>query len=292
MKKRQRYWLAFLIAVCMGFILIGGMHYVSSLRDDLTDEAVQNVLTVTTQQQQAFDNFIAGDRERLHSFAEYFAKNGYERPEEIQQQLTLFNEVDAVYSVVDLDAGWFCSNRSGSIRMLSAESLASYSGFTGSGVRDSYTNILSGDPEFGYYEAFTFENGNRGMIQKSYDRSKVSNTFSLSLYNERGFAYVVDQNGGILLHSNGMLGNRLYNSIFDVFSGEHGSQADKDSLMAAMAARESGSKVFTGDGEEYVYTYVPMETVDDWYLVSIIKMEAITEEADKILMDSQLAMLV
>lgn len=64
----------------MGIILVGGVRYVESLRSNLSVQAVQNVLAVTKQQRQAFDTFIAGDRERLHSFAEYFARNDHSSP--------------------------------------------------------------------------------------------------------------------------------------------------------------------------------------------------------------------
>lgn len=37
----------------------------------MTNQAIQNVLTVT-RQQQSFDSFAAADRERLHSYANFF----------------------------------------------------------------------------------------------------------------------------------------------------------------------------------------------------------------------------
>ena len=193
--KNQWAWLVLLIVVCLGIIGFGGMQYVTRLRGNLTDQAVQNVLTVTMQQQQAFDNFVSGDRERLHSFAEYFSNINYISPEDVQRELTLFNEVDAVYSVMCLDDGWFCSNTSTDIRQLNEEDLKTYHSLTGSGVRDTFIGLYSGASRFGYYEAFTFANGHKGLIQKSYDRSKVIETFSLSFYNDQGFAYVVNQRG-------------------------------------------------------------------------------------------------
>ncbi|MBD5133181.1 MAG: response regulator [Clostridiales bacterium] len=291
-KKNQRAWLVLLIVACLGAILIGGIYYVTALRGGLADQAVQNVLTVTLQQQQAFDNFISQDQERLHSFAEFFSRNEHGGAEEVCRQLTIFDEVDAIYSVICLDEGWFCSNASDKIRQLDEENLAFYNSLSGSGVRDTYIGLFTGDPKFGYYETFNFANGHRGLIQKSYNRTKVSETFSLSFYNDQGFAYVVNGDGDILLRSAGMIGDHLYDNILDVLTGTHGKQEDADILTAALATDQVGSHVFTGNMGSFVYTYVPVENVEEWFLVSIVPMSAITEEADEILLDSQVALLL
>ena len=289
-QKHQRALLVLLIVVCMGIILCGGLYYVDTLRSNLQAHAIQNVMTVTAQQQQAFDNFISGDQERLHSFAEYFSRTDHSDAREIQRQLTLFNDVDAIYSVICLEEGWFCSNASENIRQVDEESLAFYRGLTGSGVRDTYIGLFSGEPKFGYYETFTFNNGHRGLIQKSYDRSRVSETFSLSFYNDQGLAYVVNQQGDILLRSIEMIESQVHENIFDVIADLYGQQADIAGFMQALQARETGSMIFTGDVGDYVYTYVPMNNVEAWYLVSIVPMSAISAETDQMLHNSQMTL--
>ncbi len=289
-KKHQRLILVGLIVLCMGVILVGGVHYVGSLRDNLQENAIQNVAVVTAQQRQALDNFVSGDRERLHSFAEYFAESDHADPGEIQRQLTLFNDVDAVYSVMCLDDGWFCSNASTDIRDVDEGSLETYRALSGSGVRESYIGLFSGNPKFGYYETFSFQNGHKGLIQKSYDRTKVSETFSLSFYDGQGLAYVINQQGDILLRSVEKIGDSLHDNIFDLVSDIYGDEAGADALTRASAARETGHTIFNGEMGAYLYTYEPMESVEEWYLVSIVPMAAIDDEAGRILLDSQMAL--
>ncbi|MDE7261287.1 MAG: response regulator [Oscillospiraceae bacterium] len=287
-KKHQRYVLVVLIVICMAIILVGGLRYVANLRENLLENAIQSVMTVTKQQQQAIDNFISEDRNRLHSFADYFARMEGNGPEVFQDQLTMFNEVDAVYSVICLDEGWFCSNSLDDIRWVEGESLEEYRALDSSGIRDTFVGQFSGIPRFGFYERFTFNTGHSGLIQKSYDRTKVSETFSLSFYNNQGLAYVVNQRGDILLRSVGMIGNRLYDNIFDILTGTNGEEEDIDRFMQALQTQEEGSMTFTGDMGTFVYTYVPVEHVDDWYLVSVVPLEAITEETDQMLLNSQM----
>ena len=291
-KKHQRALLGVLIIICMGVILVGGLYYVETLKKNLQSSAIQNVMTVTKQQQQAFDNFIEGDRNRLHSYANYFSTNEHNDAEEVQHVLTLFKEVDATCSVVCLDDGWFCSNTSNTIHQLAEEDLNIYRGLTGSGIRDSFYGIVSGAPRFGYYESFTFTNGHKGLIQKSYDRTKVSEVFSLSFYNDQGFAYVVNQRGDILLRSVGMIDDQLYQNIFDILTGTIGTQKDIDQFAQALQEEEEGSITFTGDMGSYVYTYVPVVNVEDWYLVSVVPMEAITAETSRMLHNSQMTFAI
>ncbi len=288
-KKRnhRQIWLIVLIIFCLCVILAGGMNYVHSLRRELTGQAIQNVLTVTAQQQQAFDNFIDGDRERLHSFAEYFSQNRSDNVAEIQQELSLFCEIDAFYSVINLESGEFYSNISNDTYQLGDSELATYQSLTGSGTRDPYTGLYTQETMFGYYECFTFSDGARGLIQKSYDRSKVSETFSLSFYNDQGFAYVVNRDGDILLRSMGFVGDREHGNIFELLSDSRGQAEKIEQFKAGLDARQSGSIIFDEGDDDFVYSYVPVESVEGWYLVSIVPGEAILAEADNILLDSQ-----
>ncbi len=285
-QKNQSTWLSLLIVICMVILLLGGFYYVSSLRVKLTEQAVHNVLTVTTQQQQAFDNFLSGDRERLHSFAKYFTHCDSDDVERIQQWLNAFDEVDAFYSIIDLETGRYYNNKTYKIYQMGSEDLTAYREFSGSGVRNPYTGLYSDDTMFGYYECFTFADGARGLIQKSYDCSKVSEAFSLSFYNDQGLAYVVNQRGDILLRSVGMLGDRFYDNIFDILAGHNDEQAKIDEFIEALDHEESGSIIFSGNGGEFVYTYVPVENAEEWYLVSVVRESAITAEADAILQKS------
>ncbi len=287
-QKNRRTYLSLLIIVCMGIILWGGIHYISSLRVKLMDQAVHNVLTVTTQQQQAFDNFLSGDKERLHSFAKYLTKCDSTNTEEINQWLNTFNEIAAFYAIIDLESGKRYNNRNSDIDQVGDEELEFYRGFSGSGVREPYKGQDTGDMMFGYYERFSFADGVSGLILKSYDCSKVSQDFSLSFYNDQGFAYVVNQSGDILLRSVGMLGDHLYANIFDILA-EHDDTAKQEKMHdfnEALNHKETGSIVFAGNGDEYVYTYVPVDNVEKWYLVSIVRKSAITVETDTILQNS------
>ncbi len=290
-KKHQRMLLVILIVICMGIILTGGVYYVETLRNNLQNQAIQNVMTVTMQQQQAFDNFTSGDRERLHSFAQYFSRRTSDSVEEIEEMLDLFYEVDADYTVVNLDTGLSCSNKTEEAFQMPEDRMAAIQSTLSSDDDNGQdAGLFCNDTLFGYYECFTFSDGVPALIQKGYERQVVSETFSLSFYNDQGLAYVVNQEGDILLRSLDMIKDELHDNIFDIVFEVYGQQADVDTFTKALRARETGSTIFTGEQGAYVYTYVPVKSVEECYLVSIVPVEAIAEEADRILMNSQMTL--
>ena len=288
-KKNQQSLIILLIALCMGFILLGGVKYVGKLRSGLHESAAQNLMTVTAQQQQSFDTFIEKDREQVHAFAEFFSGNGICDPETIRHLLTLPDETDATYLVVCLDEGWICSTYFDDVRQLDEENLAVYRSLDGSGVRDDYTGFYSGAPRFGYYELFTFSSGHQGLIQKSYDRSRVTERFALSFYNGQGTSYAVNRQGDILLRPAGA-GENFYGNIFDMLSETHQDLEAIERLKEELAACRSGSMAMGSGKGEYIYTYIPVETVDGWYLISAVPALAVTEEANEMLFEFQLAL--
>ncbi len=290
-QKNQRSYLSLLIVICMGMILWGGIQYIASLRSKLMEQAIHNVSTVTVQQQQAFDNFLSGDRERVHSFAQYLARSDSNDVQSIIHWLNTFGDVDAIYSVIDLETGRHYNNKTNEIYQMNERDLEFYRGFSGSGVRNPYKGLYSDDIMFGYYECFSFADGVSALIQKSYDCSKVSQAFSLSFYNAQGLAYVVNDKGDILLRSVGMLGDHLYSNIFEILADHNDTdeQEKVDALIEALEHEKTGSITFTGEKDNFVYTYVPVENAEKWYLVSVVRESAITEETDAILQNSLIA---
>ena len=296
LKQYRQLWLVLPVVLCIGIIVYGGINYISNLRGNLTVQAIENVLAVTRQQQQSFDNYITADRERLRSYADYFSKHDDSGPEAAQELLSLFDDVKAVYAVACLDSrsgGWLTTSMDYDYQMLDEKTREEYRAFENSGVRSSYISLFSETPMFGYYEKFTFpNNGHTGVIQLSYEVETFTEAFSLSFYNGQGLTYVVNRDGDILLRSEGMMGDVLYTNIFEIINGSRANPDDVDRFSASLSSREPGTLSYEGQRGTYIYAYVPMEAVDDWFLVSVVRMEAIAAETNDILMSSRQALML
>ena len=167
-KKHQRSLLTLLIALCVGTILFSGVRYLVRTRDRLELDGQQHAMDMALLQKQAIDDYIRDDRERLHRYAEFFSEMPVSGPKEILERLAMFADVNAAdCGVVCLDEGLAYSSISDQVIQLDAATLEEYLGLTGSGVRDSFIGVFTGEPRFSYYETFTLANGHRGVLQKS-----------------------------------------------------------------------------------------------------------------------------
>ena len=142
-KKYQRPFLIGLIVICVGIMAFGIVDYLEKIKDRLEDDAIQDVMSITMQQRQAFENFISGDQERLRSYAGYFAESENMTKESVREQLKMFRDVDSVYSVICLDEGWSCSNVYQDMPQLDAEQLDFFSSLSGSGIWDNQIGIFT-----------------------------------------------------------------------------------------------------------------------------------------------------
>jgi len=287
-RKYHQTLLIVLMVVCMGIIMVGGVQYVGRLRRNLQHNTLQNLMTVTTQQQQAFDTFIREDQEEVHSFTKFFTSRGIDDPEQVRQLLSLPDDTEAIYLTMCLDDGWICGTSFDDIRQLDPENLEIYRALGGVGVRDSYTGLYSGTPRFGYYETFTFPNGHRGLVQKSYDRSEVLESFSLAFYNGQGLSCIVNRQGNVLLRPDGA--EDFYENIFDQLLETSGDPETVARLKEDLSAGKIGNIVLSGDEGELIYTYIPVQSVEGWYLVSFVPAEAVTVETNQMLLEFQLAL--
>jgi len=291
-KKHQVVLLVSLLILCMSSILTGGIHYLGMLQDSLRKNAVQSVVSSTTQQRESFDDFFSGDQERLHSYADYLAEYEQGDPESVQQILTLFRGIDGEVLVICLDEGWVCGSVHSDVLHLGQKELSVYQGLPDRGIRDNFIGLFSGTPKFSYYEAFTFGSGHKGIIEKAYDRSRILEAFDLSLYNGQGYGYIVDQQGNILLRSVAATSRRVYDNVFDALTETHSQQEDIDALAAALDMRETGSITFEGDNGRFLYSYTPLESVEGWCMLSIVPEDAISAEANAILRYSQTTLTI
>ena len=144
---------------------------------------------------------------------------------------------------------------------------------------------------FSFYETFTFANGHSWLLQKSYSRSAPTGISSLSVYNDLGYGFILDQAGDILRRSVAPRdANNVDDNIFDMLTDLGYAQEDIDALHTAFNSNETSSVILTaGSDNQYVYSYTPMESAEGWYLLSAVSLEVISREAEEIMQDGQIA---
>ena len=278
-KIKKNLWtlMAVLIVVCIGIIAFSEYRYLSVLRDTLEDNELQHMMDVAQTQKNAVDSYLSEDQERLHNCAVYLSQTPLF--DSIQEMLIPFLDTSAEeYAVVCFDEGVIYSSLRDEIIPLTQAQLEEIGSFTGSGMRDDFVGLFTGERGFSCYENFTFNSGHHGMIQKRYNWDALSDLFGLSVRDSQSYGYLLDKSGNILCRSD--LAELNDDNIFDEFIDRGCSQETLAGLRAALSSGEAGSDTLTIDSVHYAYSYIPLESASGWYLFSIVPMEDIETDVD------------
>lgn len=292
MKKWRKNGIAILIILSAALIAAGSVYYIKNVQNSLWNKAVSDILEVTAQGGRALDTYIAKDMETLHLLAADLAQETADSEDALRRKVSLFSESGAAYSCINLETGAVYHRLLKGAYTLEPAWLDRLRALEGRGQREPFLDGYSGTWTVGCYERFSFADGTAGFVQKTQPLAEISEQFSLSFYEDTGFSYVVNQAGDILIRSMHRNSNRTFQNLFDIIDLQGNSARTVESFRQAMAGGKRGVARFRYQDEDYVFCYVPMETPQDWYVVSIIPDRVIMEQANSIVQHSQMLFLL
>lgn len=288
MKQSQKWNVLLLLILSIIMILIGGIFYIVNVQKSLWNKSVTDILEVTAQGRHALDTFIEKDMEMMHWLTAELAAVNSSDSVAIQKKMEFSDVSDAAFICVDLDEGIIYTELLDEGWALEDEQLELFRSLEGKGVRNPYLAGRTGVWTIGYYECFRFADGAKGLVQKTQPLDEIAERFSLSFYEDTGFSYVVNREGKILIRSHHRNSNRTFQNLFDIIDLQGNDTEEISSFRTALQEGKKGAARFSYQGEEYVFCYVPMENVKDWYVVSIIPNRVILEQTNSIIYNSRL----
>ena len=289
MKPKWRLLLPVVLLVAL--ILAGGLYYIDGVQSALWNKAVLDILEVTAQGRLALDTYIEKDKEMLRVLAMELAELKSTDGELLMRALRLSSTAGASYFSADLGSGAVYTDRMEN-GVLDAAQLETFRALEGRGTRAPFLDGRTGVWTLGCYERFLFADGAQGYVQRSQPLTKVEDRFSLSFYDDSGFSYVVDRQGGILIRSQHPNSNRTFQNLFDIIDLEGNDAGDIASFRDALLNGKRGAWRLHYQGEDYVFCFVPMNSIPGWYVVSIIPDRVIMEQANSIVQHSQVLFLL
>lgn len=292
---QKRIWPVLLLVFSfVAVILLGGGTYLSSVQESLWKKSVTDILEVTAQGSHALDTYIEKDTELIHWLATELSAERSDDHDAIQKKMGLTDALNSSFICINLDTGMLYTSMLEKGRKLEPEYLQLFQAFEGQRVREPYLDGYTGVWTYGCYETFFFQDGTRGLIQKSQPLAEVSERFSLSFYNNTGFSYVVNQSGEILIRSQHRNSNRTFQNLFDIIDLQGNDEQAVQSFQQSLARGNRGVAQFQYQQDNYVFCYVPISNAPGWDVVSIIPNRVIMEQTDNIVQNSQvfLALIV
>lgn len=292
MSKIQKLKTIGLAALSVLIIAAIGIYYIASVRKSMWNQSVTEVLEVTSQGSHAFDVYTVKDSEMLHSLTLIMEKESSDNHDSIINRLSVLSESENDYAVIDLDNGFVCTNRDGEYRTLEKSVLDEFSALSEKGVREPDISSLTGRNVLSCYERFNFADGKSGIIVEELLLSEVANEFSITFFNDTGFSHIINNDGKILVHSSHRNSSRNFDNIFEVIDDNGNDEEELRNFRNALKSDQTGTARFMFRGEEYVYTYVPVKSIDGWYVMSIIPNNVIMEDAEDVVKSSQMLLFL
>nr|WP_243206362.1 response regulator [Neobittarella massiliensis] len=270
----------------------GGIYYIAHVQEALWTKAVTDILEVTAQGRHALDTYMEKDAETLHLLAADLSGEDPADGATLLKKVRLFSESGTSYICVVLDTGTVYTDRQQTGYVLSQEQLDTFLALAESGVRRPFLDGYTGVWTLGNYERFTFADGTVGLVQKTRPLAEVAQRFSLSFYDDTGFSYVVDREGDILIRSLHKNSNRTFQNLFDIVDLQGNESGAVETFRAALGNGKKGVARFQYQEQEYVFCYVPLESVPGWDVISIVPNQVIMEQAGEIIEQSQILLLL
>lgn len=267
-------------AVC---IVVTSFYFVRNVQSQMWKKTVTDILEVTTQGRHALDTYIEKDFDTLSLFANEISRLKSDDAYNMKQIISLFDEDVTSFYCSNLTTGITYFDASDSIITLSDEKRIEYLSMGESGIQEPYYDPVTGIKTISVYERFTFADGTQGFAQKTRTVQTVVDKFSLSFFDNTGFSYIVNAEGDVLIRSLHRNSNRTFQNLFDIIDLEGNDDEKINIFKEKLKNRSSGSVQFQYQDEDYIYCYVPMESVDGWYLISIIPSNIVMSQANSII---------
>lgn len=286
-KRKQKFFLLVLAAIAAS--LAAGWYYLYSVQNSLWNKAVTDILEVTAQGRHALDTYVEKDQENLQFIVSGLEKESPEDGAAILERLRSASGTDALYVCVDLENRLAYTPQFDEGYPLQEAQTAVFEQLEGErGIREPFINDYSGVWTIGNYQRFAFADGTPGYAQKTQPLKEIAERFSLTFYGDTGFSYVVNQQGNIMIRSLHPNSNRTFQNLFDIIDLQGNDPQQVEGFRAALENGKRGAARFRYQQEDYVFCYVPMETIGGWYVVSIVPDRVIMEQADTIMQNSQI----
>lgn len=149
------------------------------------------------------------------------------------------------------------------------------------GIINPHISSVSEENVFAVYVRHVFDDGRNAFLIKEINVSEVKTTYALSFYGNKGYSYIVDSEGNVLISPEDNRDDGITQNIF-------ATQSDEDIRYSTELKSnfENGKSGWMNDdfGRKNMFMgYKPIGYESNWYLVTMIPAKVINREASYII---------
>ncbi|MCI9162240.1 MAG: response regulator [Lachnospiraceae bacterium] len=274
MKRAGTFFAA--VAVLILALGMAAWQFVDQVSSQLWMNSIRTITESTHQGANALNIQLEGDFDALDVMWENIVQA---RPSELKLVLTL-------YQVVEPDVVLYFRDK-GSVRenVKPDQAVSDFLKDTAleRGLLDSHISSVTGEDVFDIFVKVFFEDGTEAYLVKEYRTREIAQQFTLSFYDNKGFSYLVNRDGGIMVRPAHKNSNQAIRNLFDTISDTENDPDRIAKFQKAVQGLDSGWEKFIYEKEGMVFCYEPLRADSEWLLVSIVPENEITAQTNNIL---------
>lgn len=256
------------------------------VQDLLNSDAKINMMEVVTQNKSAITSRLMLNLNSLGSVAEKITDSLKNRDITDPEAAKLF--IDE-YGKHNNTKNLFVANRDGIIIRSNGEPIdisgRQYFKIAMSGVSNVSERTISrmdGEEYFLISVALYYNNEVVGTLQKAYKVEQFLEICALSLFSSQGYMFIINSEGYTILHSvhdNCVVDTDNY--LRDLYS--NGNSEASDQIRDDIKHKRSGFMQSNNHGVEIFSAYTPIDKIHDWYLITSVPMDAVSQNGNTVI---------
>lgn len=288
LRERLRAWAGFAAAlVCL---LVCSVYFAVNIRELLYREATSNIIEITEQGAGRLEEAIRGSLFTVHDHATYLSRAftcGAEKGNTELRDIRDCARKAGYANVRFTDPQGRGRDPDGHVLDVSEEpdfkaALAGKTILSRPFFSDRWKK-----PVVAFYSPVWRDGQVRGVLRATKFVENLYDSFSVSFYRGRGWSYVLDRDGDVLLDAPQRDGARFQN-LFEILGAWRHDQPEIERIRQDMLAGRNGVAVVSGGGPRKVLCYVPLRIEKHWYMVSVVPEDAVLENSRTVMFYSAL----
>ncbi|MCI8449069.1 MAG: response regulator [Eubacterium sp.] len=293
MKKNNEQLKIMVPIILVAVILtIGIVRYITGMQRAIWQQAVSEILEVTSQGSHAFEVYIEKDMQILSKVVKNLSKEKSKDEAAIRHVVEVFEDDFVSFDVMNEDDRHLYADVDTDRRKLSEDELAVYKTGSGKGIREPFIDEATGQQIIGGYQEFAFADGVRGIVQVKRKLSVVEEEFILTFYDQAGYSYITNGDGDILVHSSKQSSKSPFSNILTMLAESGNDQGQIQEFHDRMKLGQEEAGRFNLDGEETVLAFTSIKGSDGWSLVAVVPDAVIMKHGEEILNSSRTFMVL
>ncbi len=270
-RKRTRFGhISLIITFLIGIIVVAVGIYTREVAKNYISENTKSISEITVRNADSFSIYFRGKMDFCESMSETFTKTDIERWENIIRQANSLNGSSVV--IIDKD-GNNAINENDAVDIDSSDISKCFSGDKAGVVGPTY-DPATGKRVIFAYNSFEISHGQRYAVLVGIDCEELYGKLNLTVYDGKGYSYIVDSDGYTVLYSKHPDSNKTFSSLLDIITEQkHGSlhgNSSIEKLKQAMKNGLSGVGFYSHDGTDCIIALSPISISDGWSVITVV----------------------